>query len=78
MMGPSLYWYSQQSNRKHFIFQLSSYLVGEKFIFDNQYGFRPQHSTEYAALELLDSIMDKMDKNDTTIKKNCVLTTQCY
>ena len=35
--------------------------------FDNQYGFRPNHSTEYAALELVDRIVTQMDKNDVPI-----------
>ena len=35
--------------------------------FPNQYGFRPKHSTEYAALELIDRIINKMDKNEIPI-----------
>ena len=31
---------------------------------DNQYGFRPKHSTEHAALELIDRITNKMDTNE--------------
>ena len=31
---------------------------------DNQYGFRPTHSNEHAALELIDSIINKMDTNE--------------
>ena len=37
--------------------QLSTYFNENKLIFDNQYGFRPKHSTEYAALELVDRII---------------------
>ena len=33
-------------------------------MFDNQYGFRPKHSTEHAALELIDRIINKMDTNE--------------
>ena len=33
-------------------------------MFDNQYGFRPKHSTEHAALELIDIIINKMDTNE--------------
>ena len=33
-------------------------------MFDNQYGFRPKHSTEHAALELTDRIINKMDTNE--------------
>ena len=35
--------------------------------FDNQYGFRPKHSTECATLELVDRIVMQMDKNDVQI-----------
>ena len=31
--------------------------------YDSQYGFRPGHSTEYAAIELSDRIISAMDKN---------------
>ena len=33
----------------------------------NQYGFRPGHSTEHAALELVDKITSQMDNNETPI-----------
>ena len=33
----------------------------------NQYGFRPKHSTEYAALELVDRIITDMDKKEVPI-----------
>ena len=44
--------------------QLSSYFEKNKLLFDNQYGFRPKHSTEHAALELIDRITNKMDTNE--------------
>ena len=47
--------------------QLSSYFNEAKLFFDNQYGFRPKHSTEFAALELVDRIINHMDKYDVTI-----------
>lgn len=47
--------------------QLSSYFNDLKLLFDNQYGFRPKHSTEYAALELIDRIVTQMDTNDIPI-----------
>ena len=46
--------------------QLSSYFE-EYGLFPNQYGFRPKHSTEYAALELIDRIINKMDLNEIPI-----------
>ena len=36
-------------------------------MFDNQYGFRSMHSTEYAALELIDRIITQMDNNELPI-----------
>ena len=44
--------------------QLSSYFEKNKLLIDNQYGFRPKHSTEHAALELIDRITNKMDTNE--------------
>jgi len=35
--------------------------------FKSQYGFRSNHSTEYAALELVDRIITEMDKNNCPI-----------
>ena len=35
--------------------------------FPNQYGFRPKNSTEYAALELIDRIINKMYLNEIPI-----------
>ena len=47
--------------------QLSTYFNENKLIFDNQYGFRPKHSTEYAALELVDRIITHMDNKEVPI-----------
>ena len=44
--------------------QLSSYFEKNKLLFDNEYGFRQKHSTEHAALELIDIITNKMDTNE--------------
>ena len=44
--------------------QLSTYL---KDFFDHQYGFQPKHSTEYAALELIDRIITEMDQDEIPI-----------
>ena len=32
-------------------------------MYHSQYGFRPGHSTEYAAIEITDRIISAMDKN---------------
>ena len=47
--------------------KLSCYLNDSKLLFNNQYGFRSMHSTEYAALELIDRIIKQMDKDELPI-----------
>ena len=47
--------------------QFSSYLKENKLLFDHQYGFRSKHSTEFAALELIDRIITDMDNDETPI-----------
>ena len=47
--------------------QLSLYLESNKLFSDSQYGFRPNHSTEQATLELTDRIISAMDNNDVPI-----------
>ena len=47
--------------------QLSSYFENNKLFYDSQYGFRPNHSTEQATLELTDRIISAMDNNDVPI-----------
>ena len=44
--------------------QLRSYFDSNKLFYENQYGFRSDHSTEYATLELIDRIISKMDKDE--------------
>ncbi len=47
--------------------QLSLYFESNKLFSDSQYGFRPNHSTEQASLELTDRIISAMDNNDVPI-----------
>ena len=47
--------------------QLSLYFKSNKLFSDSQYGFRPNHSTEQATLELTDRIISAMDNNDVPI-----------
>ncbi len=47
--------------------QLYHYFQSNKLFYNSQYGFRSQHSTELAALEVIDRIMLSMDKNDIPI-----------
>ena len=44
--------------------QLRSYFESNKLFYENQYGFRTDHSTEYATLELIDRIISKMDNDE--------------
>ena len=44
--------------------QLHAYFQDNKLYCKNQYGFRRNHSTEYAALELIDRVILDMDKSE--------------
>ena len=44
--------------------QIYHYFQVQKLFYDSQYGFRSKHSTEYAALEVIDRVMTSMDRND--------------
>ena len=41
--------------------QLSTYFVSNNLFHNNQYGFRSNHSTELAALHLMDKLIQNMD-----------------
>ena len=47
------------------------FLINNLF-YDSQYGFRPGHSTEYAAIELSDRIISAMDKNKIPLNNTIV------
>ena len=47
--------------------QTYSYFQNNDIFYSSQYGFRQGHSTEYAALELVDKITQHLDKNKTPI-----------
>ncbi len=47
--------------------QLYEFFQANKLFYNSQYGFRTKHSTEFAALEVIDRIMVEMDKNDFPI-----------
>ena len=47
---------------KAMFIQVYDYFQDEKLFYASQYGFRKGHSTEYAALEIVDRIMNDMDK----------------
>ena len=47
--------------------QLDNFFKTQRHLYDNQYGFRTEHSTEFAALELADRVITSMDHNETPI-----------
>ena len=47
--------------------QLYKYLDDNNLLFGSQYGFRKHHSTELAAVELIDRIYETMDQGDISI-----------
>ena len=47
--------------------QLHEYFTLTKLYYDGQYGFRKMHSTELAALETMERIIDDLDKGETPI-----------
>ena len=44
--------------------QLYSFLQKQNIIYKSQYGFRREHSTEFATLELIDRVNTEMDNNE--------------
>ena len=47
--------------------QLTTYLDNNNLIHNHQYGFRKRHSTEYAALHIVDYLNSEMDLKGTLI-----------
>jgi hypothetical protein len=47
--------------------QIHDYFSQLHIYYNSQYGFRPQHSTELAALELIDRLITKLGQNETPI-----------
>ena len=52
---------------KNIFNQLTNYLSLNNILTDSQYGFRKNHSTQSAALELIDRLMISMDKGKTLL-----------
>ena len=46
---------------------MSDYFENNDLIFQNQYGFRKHHSTEFASFHLTDYVNFKMDKMSTPL-----------
>lgn len=47
--------------------QIYQYLIDHNLLFDSQYGFRTQHSTELATIELLDRLYHEVDEGESPI-----------
>ncbi len=47
--------------------QLYDYFTDKMLFYNAQYDFRSEHSTEFAALDLVDRIMIEMDKMNTPV-----------
>ncbi len=47
--------------------QIYQFFQENKLLYNAQYGFRTEHLTEFAALELIDRMIVDMDKMNTTI-----------
>jgi hypothetical protein len=47
--------------------QLYAFFQNESLFYSSQYGFRKKHSTELAALEIVDRLITKMDKQETPL-----------
>ena len=47
--------------------QIDKYFSSHNLYNDSQYGFRKKHSTEHAALELVDRISQELDKGNTPL-----------
>ena len=47
--------------------QIYEYFMNKKLLFKSQYGFRKNHSTEYATLELIDRVTNEIDMYKTPI-----------
>ena len=47
--------------------QMYAYFEAKKLLFTSQYGYRKEHSTELACLELIDKISHQLDEKQTPI-----------
>ena len=47
--------------------QLHDYFNSVKLFYKSQYGFRHMHSTELAVLEMMELVIEEMDKNEIPI-----------
>ncbi len=63
IIDPSYFYQLSQKYLKLIFKQLYEFFQANKLFYNSQYGFQIKHSTEFAALEVIDRIMVEMDKN---------------
>ena len=51
----------------YYLLQLTKYLDENNIICEKQYGFRKNHSTDYAALHIVDFLNYQLDANRTPV-----------
>ena len=51
----------------YYLLQLTKYLDENNLICEKQYGFRKNHSTDYAALHIVDLLNYQLDANRTPV-----------
>ena len=54
--------------------QLTKHFQNNKLFFSSQYGFRKEHCTELACIEIVDRIIMSLDENETPININLDLS----
>ena len=57
--------------------QLGAYFSSDNLLFHSQYGFRADHSTELAAIELVDTITQTLDKGELPLALFLDLSKAC-
>ena len=57
--------------------QLTEFLNVNKLLYNSQYGFRKAHSTETATLELIDTLLQALDKKEIPISYIFDLSKAC-
>ena len=48
--------------------RLQKYLKDQNILYDKQFGFQTDHSTEYAIAQLVDQIYEAFEKNEYTLR----------
>ena len=68
IIAPFLYYRQyRKSLKERCTIKLYNYFQNNELFYNSQYGFRKNHSTELATLEIIDRIIQDMDKYNTPI-----------